>query len=179
MQGTIENLFRSDEHSFSKFEAKQLQLLTGIGVEGDAHSGAFVKHRSRVAENPMQVNLRQVHLMAVELLEAVKEKGFDVPPGALGENVTTRGLDLVNLPRNTVLAIGNVMLRVEGLRNPCKQIEAFQKGLLAHMFEKDETGKMRRKAGIMATVMVGGSVDVGDNIVVHLPSRTQYELEAV
>lgn len=179
MQGIAEKLFRSDKHSFSKFAEQQLTLIAGIGVDGDAHSGEFVRHRSRVLENPLQANLRQVHLMPMELLEEVAEKGFEVAPGALGENITTRGLDLISLPRNTILEIGAVMLRVEGLRNPCKQIEEFQAGLLPHMFGKNEAGKTNRKTGIMATVMVGGQIMAGDAIKVHVPAREQYPLEVV
>lgn len=178
--GTAASLFRSETHNFSKKPCDSLTLQAGIGIDGDAHAGFYVKHRSRVAEGPRELNLRQVHLLAGELLGELQEKGFDVPPGALGENITTRGLDLINLPRNSLIMIGDaVCLRVEGLRNPCSQIEDFQEGLLAHMFGKDEDGKTFRKTGIMTTVVQGGTIACGAPIEAVLPSRTHHPLDVV
>lgn len=178
--GTAKFLFRSETHNFSKQPSDSLTLQAGIGIEGDAHAGFYVKHRSRVEQGPRELNLRQVHLMAGELLDELQEKGFDVPPGALGENITTYGLDLINLPRNSLIMIGDeVCLRVEGLRNPCSQIEDFKEGLLAHMFGKGEDGKTFRKTGIMATVAQGGTIACGAPIEAIFPSRTHYPLDVV
>lgn len=167
-------------HHFSKRTALFIDLVEGLGVAGDAHSGTTVKHRSRVAVDPTQPNLRQVHLIASELLDEVNTFGFDVAPGALGENVTTTGIDLIDLPRGTVLTLGDtVRLEVTGLRNPCVQIERFRPGLLKHMIGKRDDGSPLLRTGIMTIVLAGGSVRAGDPIGVHLPPGPHVRLEKV
>lgn len=131
--------------------------------------GARVKHRSRVERDPTQPNLRQVHLVASELLDEVNAAGFDVSPGAIGENITTSGLDLINLPVGTTLRIGDCLLALTGLRNPCVQIDAFQDGLQGAMFGRDDNGKLVRKTGVMSVVVNGGEIRPGDPIAVALP----------
>jgi MOSC domain-containing protein YiiM len=164
-------LARDGEHRFSKQPVPELTLIAGQGVEGDAHCGVTVKHRSRVARDPSQPNLRQVHLMAAELLEEVTAKGLPVAPGKLGENVTLRGLDLLSLPRGTRLSLGaEVVLELTGLRNPCAQIDAFRPGLLAEMLPRGADGHVIRRAGVMAIVLHGGVVYVGDAVRVVLPT---------
>jgi MOSC domain-containing protein YiiM len=119
-QGVVVAVSRDTDHRFSKPSTDEIRLLTGLGVEGDAHAGVTVQHRSRVAADPMQPNLRQVHLIQAELHEELHEQGFGVAPGELGENITTRGLDLLGLPRGTVLRLGDsATVEVTGLRNPC------------------------------------------------------------
>ena len=155
-------------------------MLAGLGVEGDAHLGVTVQHRSRVAVDPTRPNLRQVHLIHGELFDDLRDEGHAVTPGELGENVTTRGIDLLGLPRDTILRIGaDAVVRVTGLRNPCQQINTFQSGLLKKVLGQDETGAVVRKAGIMAVVLVGGDVRPGDPIVVELPVRPAIALECV
>ncbi|MEO6501580.1 MAG: MOSC domain-containing protein [Jatrophihabitantaceae bacterium] len=167
-------------HRFSKAPAEQIQLIAGHGVEGDAHAGATVKHRSRRRWNPSLPNLRQVHLMHAELFEELAEQGFDVSPGQLGENVTTRGLDLLNLPTGTLLRIGPAaVVEVTGLRNPCVQIDRFQSGLLKAVLIKDEDGRLIRKAGIMGVVTHGGPISPADSIAVELPAPPHAALEPV
>ena len=179
-EGIAENLFRSDSHSFSKYEEPRLTLITGIGIEGDAHSGEFVKHRSRAEKTPLEPNLRQVHLIASELLDEMAALGFSLSAGDLGENISTSGLTLIDLPRHSVLHIGDeVRLQVEGLRNPCSQIEAFQKGLLQHMTGKNEAGEMVRKTGIMCTVLQGGEIAAGAVIKVTPPDGPHVPLAVV
>lgn len=169
-QGIAENLFRSDSHSFSKYEEPRLTLITGQGIEGDAHSGEFVKHRWDAKRKPKQPNLRQVHLIAAEALDALKPLGYEVPAGALGENISTRGLELVTLPLHAELVIGEtVRLLVHGLRSPCKHIENYQTGLLQHMITKGANGEAVRKTGIMTSVLQGGEIVAGATITVHLP----------
>jgi MOSC domain-containing protein YiiM len=176
MQGPAEKLFRSDSHSFSKYEEPQLTLITGVGIEGDAHAGEFVKHRWDAARKPKEKNLRQVHLIASEALASLVPLGFDVPAGALGENISTSGLDLINLPLHSELAIGDVVLHVNGLRSPCKHIENYQTGLLKHMITKDENGEAVRKTGIMTDVVQGGVIAAGAPIIVHLPKGEHKKL---
>jgi len=179
-QAHIKALARDGEHRFSKISAEQLRLIAGQGVEGDAHCGETVKHRSRVAVDPMQPNLRQVHLIQSELFADLSAHGFVVSPGELGENITTEGIDLLALPRGTVLRIGaEVQLEVTGLRNPCGQIERFQPGLLAAVLDKGPDGEVIRKAGIMAVVRQGGVVRRGDAIDVELPALPHLPLERV
>ncbi|MGO4440199.1 MOSC domain-containing protein [Rhizobium sp. RAF56] len=169
-----------DKHRFSKKKAEEIHVLAGLGVEGDAHLGKTVKHRSRVRFDPTQPNLRQVHLMQAELFDELVEKGFTVGPADLGENVTTRGVDLLSLPRGAVLKLGaDVELEVTGLRNPCSQIDKFQPGLLNAVLGKKPDGGIILKAGIMTIVLKGGMVTAGDDITVSLPPLPHLPLEKV
>ena len=157
-------------HHFSKTPALSIRLLTGLGVAGDAHMGETVKHRSRVRKDPTQPNLRQVHLMHAELFNELRDKGFAVQPGDLGENVTTSGIDLLALPTSTRLRLGaTAVVEVTGLRNPCIQIDNFQKGLMAATLDKDAAGNLVRKAGIMSIVIAEGDVRPGDKIRIEWP----------
>ncbi len=158
----------------------QIRLLAGLGVEGDAHSGTTVKHRSRVAVDPTQPNLRQVHLLHAELFDEVATGGFALGPGDLGENITTRGIDLLGLPRGTRLHIGaSAIVEVTGLRNPCIQIDRFQPGLLAAVLDRDSRGRIIRKAGIMGVVVAAGDVSAGDSIGIELPPLPHHALDRV
>lgn len=147
-----------------------IRLVAGHGVEGDAHFGTTVKHIHRVKQDPTQPNLRQVHLMHAELFDELRAQGFSVRPGEIGENITTRGLDILSLPRGTRLHIGSTaVVEVTGLRNPCVQIDRFQKGLLDAVLDRDDTGALIRKSGVMSIVIAGGDVVPGDAIEVVLP----------
>jgi len=157
-------------HNFSKQPALEIRLLRGLGVAGDAHMGETVKHRSRVAKDPSQPNLRQVHLLQAELFDEVAARGFRVAPAEMGENVTTRGIDLLALPEATRLQLGpEAVVEITGLRNPCIQIDRFQRGLMSAVLDKDAAGALIRKAGVMAVVIQGGDVRPGDAISVTLP----------
>lgn len=180
MTGRVLSVARSRDHGFSKQAEAELRLLAGLGVEGDAHQGATVKHRSRVAADPTRPNLRQVHLIHGELLDELAGKGFAVRPGDLGENITTRGVALLALPHGTRLRIGDTaILEVTGLRNPCAQIERFQTGLLAAVLDKGPQGDVIRKSGIMTIVLAGGMVRPGDAIDVTLPPEPHLPLDRV
>ena len=180
MMGQVMAVALDGGHRFAKPPALEIQLLQGLGVAGDAHAGVTVKHRSRVARDPSQPNLRQVHLLQAELFEAVAAAGFRVAPGELGENVTTQGLDLLALPTGTRLRLGaEAIVEVTGLRNPCSQIERWQPGLLAQVLGRDAAGRLVRKAGIMAVVLTGGPVRRGDAIAVELPPLPHRPLEPV
>lgn len=168
------------EHALSKPLRAEVRLRSDHGVEGDCHAGRTVQHRSRVARDPSQPNLRQVHLLHAELLDALVAAGFAVGPGVLGENLTTRGLALLQLPRGARLRVGaSAVLEVTGLRNPCQQLEAFQPGLLAAVLDRDPQGALVRKAGVMAVVRAGGLVRPGDAIQVELPPPPHQALERV
>lgn len=171
---------RDAAHRFSKQPVAEITLLAGLGVAGDAHAGVTVRHRSRVAADPGQPNLRQVHLIAEELLEELAAAGFAVAPGQLGENVTTRGIDLLALPAGTLLRLGGAaVVAVTGLRNPCQQIEAFRPGLLAQVLRRDAGGQVVRRAGIMGVVLAGGAVRPGDAIALDWPPPPHRALERV
>jgi MOSC domain-containing protein YiiM len=164
-------------HHFSKTPSLSIRLLKGLGVAGDAHMGETVKHRSRVRKDPTQPNLRQVHLIHAELFDELRAKGFDVQPGDLGENVTTSGLDLLALPTGTRLHLGpSAVVEITGLRNPCIQIDGFQKGLMAATLDKDADGNLIRKAGIMGIVLADGDVRPGDAIGVEVPAEPRRPL---
>ncbi len=167
-------------HRFSKESVSAIEVITGLGVKGDAHEGVTVKHRSRVAVDPSQPNLRQVHLIHAELFEELEQRGFSVGPADLGENITTSGIDLLALPRHTLLRVGeDVTLEVTGLRNPCVQIERFQSGLLAAVLDRGPNGEVIRKAGIMTIVNEGGLVRRGDLITLEMLPQPYLPLERV
>lgn len=178
--GVVETVSLSGEHHFSKERCGEIVLLAGLGVEGDAHLGVTVQHRSRVAKDPSQPNLRQVHLIHAELLDELKHKGFSVAPADMGENLTTRGVDLLALPQGARLHIGEqAVIEVTGLRNPCKQINDFQPGLMQAVLDYDANGQLIRKAGVMAIVIEGGVVRPGDAIRVALPDEPHQPLAPV
>lgn len=167
-------------HTFSKLNQVSIRLLAGLGVEGDAHCGVTVQHRSRVARDPSQPNLRQVHLIHSELHDELRAAGFDVSAGQMGENITTSGIDLLRLPAGTRLRVGETAaIEVTGLRNPCFQLDTFQSGLMTAVLARDEQGALVRKAGVMAIVLTGGDVRPGDPIIVELPPEPHRSLEVV
>lgn len=170
----------SPTHSFSKCLAGEIRLVAGLGVEGDAHAGETVRHRSRVAADPTQPNFRQVHFIHAELHDELRGAGFEVGPGQMGENVTTRGIDLLSLPTGTLLRLGGeAVVRLTGLRNPCTQLDDFRPGLMAAVLSRDEAGRLVRKAGVMGVVLVGGVVRPGDPISVELPPPPHQPLDRV
>lgn len=179
-EATVTAVSCSAGHTFSKSNQPLIRLIAGLGVDGDAHQGETVKHRSRVARDPNQPNLRQVHLIHAELHDELQAKGFTVSAGQMGENITTRGLDLLGLPTGTRLHIGaTAVVEVTGLRNPCGQLDQFQQGLMAATLDHDERGKLIRKAGIMGVVCVDGTVYPHDAIQVELPPPPHRPLEPV
>jgi len=161
---------RSASHHFSKRNELWIKLIAGLGVEGDAHSGRTVQHRSRVARDPSQPNLRQVHLLHIELLRELQARGFAISAGQIGENVLTEGVDLLGLSTGTRLHLGaDAVVEIAGLRNPCVQLDRFRKGLMGAVLDRDADGGLVRKAGVMAIVLNGGEVRPGDPIRVELP----------
>ena len=170
---------RDELHRFSKRPCPSITLVAGIGVVGDAHAGTLVQHRSRVRRDPNQPNLRQVHLIQSELFAEAAEAGHDLGPGDLGENVTTAGVPLLDLPVDTRLHLGEAVVRLTGLRNPCRQIDRFQRGLMQAVLDRDAQGHLIRKAGVMAVVRRGGIVRPRDTIAVVLPAKPHKALEPV
>ena len=180
MDPFVEAVSMSGEYTFSKPNAASVRLLAGLGVEGDAHAGVTVQHRSRIARDPTVPNLRQVHLVHAELHDELRARGYDVGPGQMGENITTRGVDLLSLPTGTRLRLGaGAVVEVTGLRNPCKQLDAFADGLMAAVLDRDGHGNLVRKAGIMSIVLEGGEIRPGDPIEVHLPEGEHARLQPV
>jgi MOSC domain-containing protein YiiM len=180
MDAEVHAVSRSGDHRFSKQAETEITLLAGLGVEGDAHLGVTVQHLSRVRVDPTQPNLRQVHLIHAELFDELADKGFAVSPAELGENVTTRGVDLLALPRGALLRLGQrAVVEVTGLRNPCAQIERHRPGLLAAVLGRTAEGELVRKAGVMAVVVAGGTVRPGDAIGIDLPPPPHERLERV
>ena len=180
MDGRVEAVSSSPTHSFGKPSQESIRLLAGLGVEGDAHLGVTVQHRSRVAADPSQPNLRQVHLIHAELHDELRAAGFEVAAGQMGENITARGVDLLGLPTGARLHLGDdAVVEVTGLRNPCSQLDHFQPGLLAAVLGRDEAGNLVRKAGVMGIVLVGGEVRPGDAVRVVMPAEPFRALERV
>ncbi|GIH20473.1 MOSC domain-containing protein [Rugosimonospora africana] len=180
MDATVTAVSSTAEHVFSKENRVGIRLLAGLGVEGDAHLGETVQHRSRVARDPSQPNLRQVHLIHSELHDELRDAGFTVSAGDMGENITTRGVDLLGLPTGARLRLGDsAVVEVTGLRNPCVQLNGFQSGLMSAVLGRDENGGLIRKAGVMGVVLTGGTVRPGDPIRVELPPLPHRGLEPV
>jgi len=180
MSGVVTAVSRSPTHSMTKPAAAAIRLVAGLGVEGDAHQGLTVKHRSRVARDPTQPNLRQVHLIHAELHDELRAAGFMLSPGEMGENITTIGIDLLGLPGGTRLRLGAAaVVEVTGLRNPCRQLDGLRPGLMAATLARDAQGNLIRKAGVMAVVIGGGDVRVGDAIAVELPAPPHRPLAPV
>jgi MOSC domain-containing protein YiiM len=170
MGALITAVHRSAAYTMKKFSQDRIVLVAGLGVEGDVHAGKTVKHRSRLAKFADHPNLRQLHLIHAELHDELRAGGFDLAPGQMGENVTTRGIDLLGLPTGTKLRLGDeVVVEVTGLRNPCGQLDKIQPGLMKATLDRDEAGNLIRKAGIMAIVLAGGTVRSGDPIAIELP----------
>ena len=171
---------KDGQHRFSKTPCAQILLLEGIGIQGDAHAGITVQHLHRMAKDPGQPNLRQVHLLPSEFFDEARGEGYELGPGDLGENVLTEGLDLAGLSLDTLLHIGSgAVVRVTGLRNPCVQINRFRKGLLKVASGRDENRKVVLKAGIMGIVTTGGIIRPGDGIDVEPPAPPHHALECV
>jgi MOSC domain-containing protein YiiM len=180
MPGKIVAVSSSPTHTFSKANRESIQLLAGLGVEGDAHMGSTVKHRSRVAQDPTQPNLRQVHLIHAELFEELRTAGFQVAAGQMGENVTTRGIDLLGLPVGARLRLGSsAIVEITGLRNPCGQLNGIHDGLMNALLGRNENGELVRKAGVMGIVMAEGIIRPGDPIEVSLPAEPHRKLDRV
>lgn len=170
----------SAQHTFSKPNQPFINLIEGIGVEGDAHAGKRVKHRYLVKIDSTKPNLRQVHLIQAELFDELNANGFSVGPGQLGENITTRGVDLLALPTGTKLQIGGeAVIELTALRNPCVQINNFQEGMLKAVLDRDEEGNVIRKAGVMGIVLVGGEIRPSNSITIDLPPEPHQRLEYV
>jgi MOSC domain-containing protein YiiM len=171
---------RSARHTLAKPNEDSIRLVAGLGVEGDAHMGETVKHRSRVARDPSRPNLRQVHLIHAELHEELRTAGFAIAPGQMGENITTAGVDLLGLPAGARLRLGDAaVVEITGLRNPCAQLDRIQPGLMAATLDRDERGHLVRKAGVMGIVLAGGEVRPGDAVRVELPPAPHRRLEPV
>jgi len=168
--GEVESVHRSAVHGFSKAAVTAVELIAGVGVSGDAHCGATVQHRSRVAIDPGQPNLRQVHLVAGELHDELRARGFSVGPGDIGENITTRGIDLLALPAGTLLRFGeSALVALAGLRNPCRQLDRLEAGLMGAVLDRDPNGALVRRAGVMGIVVLSGAVHQGDVITASSP----------
>jgi MOSC domain-containing protein YiiM len=180
MAARVVALNRITAHTFSKFAEDEIVLVAGVGVQGDAHAGAMVRHRSRVRRDPAQPNLRQVHLLHAELFDELVGRGYAVLPGDLGENITTCGIDLLALSSGTRLQVGaGAIVEVTGLRNPCSQIDAFQPGLMAAVLDRDAAGELIRKTGVMAVVVRGGPVRPGDAVEPLFPLPPPHKLTPV
>lgn len=180
MDPVVTAVSASPKHTMTKPTQASVRLVAGLGVEGDAHQGATVKHRSRVARNPHTPNLRQVHLIHAELHDELAAAGFAVAAGTMGENLTTRGLDLLGLPTGARLSIGDTaVVEITGLRNPCAQLDRLQQGLMAATLDRDAGGELVRKAGVMGIVLAGGEVKPGDPIRVALPAPPHQPLKPV
>lgn len=171
---------RDGTHAFSKPARDSIRLIAGLGVDGDVHAGRTVQHRSRIARDPTAPNLRQVHLIHAELHDELNLSGFDVAPGQMGENITTRGIDLLGLPAGSRLMIGpQAVIEITGLRNPCTQLDGFRPGLMRAVLGRDENGEVVRRAGVMGVVLAGGEISPGDSIEVALPPEPYEPLRPV
>lgn len=166
-------------HNIVKPVREHIKLVAGWGVEGDAHAGITVQHRYDKRRNPNAPNLRQVHLMHAELFDQAATLGLTVEPGEMGENITTRGIDILNLPRGTHLKIGDAIIEVTGLRNPCKYLNQIAPGLLKACMAKHEDGTNFPQSGIMGVILEDGEVKAGDEIHIIAPPKPHERLKPV
>jgi MOSC domain-containing protein YiiM len=179
-QGIVIAVSRNAKHTFGKKTQPSIRLVAGLGVEDDAHQGVTVQHLHRIARDPTQPNLRQVHLIHAELHDDLNAAGFVVAAGEMGENVTTRGIALLGLPTGTRLRLGDeAVVELTGLRNPCVQLDGFQAGLMAAVLDRDNQGALVRKSGVMSIVITSGEVRPGDDITVELPPEPHTPLSVV
>lgn len=180
MRGRVVAVSRSPRHRFSKQVVDGVLLIEGHGIEGDAHAGATVQHRSRKRWRPLDPNLRQVHLLHAELLDQLRGQGFDVQAGDVGENVLTRGVDLLALPRGARVHLGaTAVVELTGLRNPCVQLDRFAEGLMEATLRRADDGRLERLAGVMGVVLAGGQVRPGDAVQVEPPEGEHLPLAPV
>ena len=180
MSGSVTAVSRNAARGVRKPNHDAIRLVPGLGVDGDVHAGATVRHRSRMRADPKQPNLRQVHLIGAELHDELRERGFDLAPGQMGENVTTRGVDLLALPAGARLRLGDdALVEVTGLRNPCTQLDGLAPGLMAAVLDRDDDGRLIRRSGVMGVVVAGGEVRPGDPVRVELPRGPHRPLEPV
>lgn len=177
IEGKVVAVCADPKHRFSKAPRLSITLVAGLGVEGDAHFGSFVKHRYLARRNPCARNIRQVHLIPLELLDELQTAGYDVEPGDLGENVTTVGLGLEKLPLDTDLRIGSAVIRLTGLRTPCMLIDRCRAGLKTRLSAIALGPPFR--AGVMAVVTGDGLVVPGDDIQALLPPIPRRALPAI
>ena len=180
MNSKVVAVSRSEKHTFSKKNIESINLIYDFGVEGDAHAGKTIKHIFLARKDPGRKNIRQVHLIQMELIRQLKSKGFSVNPGQLGENITTQGIDLLSLPTGCKLHIGEeAVIELTALRSPCVQIDNFQKGILKEVIDRDDQGKMIRKIGVMGIVTAGGTVKPSEIITIEMPDLPHRKLEYV
>ncbi len=178
--GTVVAVSRGRRHGVGKLNQLAIRLVAGLGIEGDVHAGVTIRHRSRVARDPTQPNLRQVHLIQAELFDELAAQGFTITPGAMGENITTRDVDLLGLPAGALLCLGDsAVVQVTGLRNPCAQLDGMQPGLMRACLGRGPDGEPVRKAGVMGIVLAGGEIHPGDAIAVTLPDGPRVPLKPV
>jgi len=176
----VEAVSSGTSHGIGKENEDVIRLVAGLGVDGDVHAGATVKHRSRVRRDPTEPNLRQVHLIHAELHEELAAQGFELRPGEMGENVTTSGVELLALPTGARLRLGaDALVEVTGLRNPCNQLDGIAPGLMKAVLDRDDDGELVRKSGVMGVVLEGGQVRAGDPIEVELPAEPHVRLAPV
>ena len=118
-------------------------LIENHGFKDDAHAGDW--HR-------------QVSLLAIESIQKIIEKGLDVGPGDFAENITTSGIDLVNLPIGTVLKVGeDVLMEVTQIGKECHS-------RCAIYYQAGDCVMPRE--GIFTKILKGGVVKKHDPIVV-------------
>ncbi len=172
MTASVSAVHASPTHSMAKPTQASIRLIAGVGIEGDVHRGETVQHQSRVRSDATKPNLRQVHLIHAELHDELRDAGFDMAAGEMGENITTQGIDLLGLSTGTRLRLGSdAVVEVTGLRNPCHQLDGLRPGLMKAVLDRDEDGNLIRKAGVMSVVVTGGEVRAGDTIEVEPPSE--------
>lgn len=180
MEGTVIAVSKSETHSFSKYNQESIELIVGWGIEGDAHAGKTVQHLYLKRTEPDRLNNREVHLISMELLEELREQGFDLTPGLCGENINTRGIPLLDLPEGTLLYIGDeVCIELTGLRDPCGQLNGIQEGLKSAMLDEDEDGNTIYKCGVHSQIKVGGIVRPNDAVRVELPPEPHKPMHTI
>lgn len=136
--GTVVNLQLCVKHLQPMQQVKSVMAIKNRGLEGDRHA--------------MPDSSRQVLLLEQETCIA-----YDFPIGALRENITTRGIELMSLPKGTRIQVGKALFELTSECTPCSFVEGVKPGLRA---------ELEHKRGMLARVLQGGEIHLGSKIIV-------------
>ena len=163
--GSVVAVCKKAEPGIPKNEVDAIQLLENFGIAGDYHAGEFVRHRFLAKMDPTKPNQRQVLLIDTTILAEIASQEIHLKPGMMGENIILDGITVMTLPLGTQLEIGDAVLEITEVRNPCYQLDEMHPGLLKAV-ETSGPGPDPRNAGMLARIIQGGWIRPGDVVIV-------------
>jgi MOSC domain-containing protein YiiM len=164
-QGSVIAVCQKTEPGLPKFEAEAIQLIEDFGVSGDYHAGKLIRHRYWAAKDPTHPNHRQVLLVDTSIYADLASQGIALKPGMLGENVVVDGIQVMTLAVGARLQLGDALLELTEVRNPCYQLNEMHPDLLEAV-KPEVDGQPRRNAGMFARILTGGWVRPGNPVLV-------------